>query len=108
MNTHRLDGQTVILNDLTQTLNVDAVKEITLALCDRQEETDAMLESMSMDLHKIHGDIAGLKEHAGHVKSELSPIKGELAFMSHKTHRNEAAIFKLRRGYDEGFGDLED
>ena len=36
--------------------------QIVRAIRDRQENTDAKLESISMDINKIHGEIVSIKE----------------------------------------------
>lgn len=38
------------------------IYQIVRALWDRQEETDAKLDSISMDVHKLHGEVTSLKE----------------------------------------------
>lgn len=35
--------------------------EIVRAIRDRQEETDAKLDALSMDVHKLHGEVASIK-----------------------------------------------
>lgn len=35
--------------------------EIVRAIRDRQEETDAKLDALSMDVHKLHGEVASVK-----------------------------------------------
>lgn len=75
--------------------------DIVKAIHHRQEETDAKIDSLAMDIHKLHGDVTFLKEHALHVDQELADIKSELDFTSHKTYRNEVEIFKLRKAQGE-------
>jgi len=36
--------------------------QIVRAIRDRQEESDAKLDSLSMDVHHVHGEIAVVKE----------------------------------------------
>lgn len=36
--------------------------QLAKAIRDRQEETDAKLESLTMDVHKIHGELSSLKQ----------------------------------------------
>ena len=36
--------------------------QLIRTIIDRQEETDAKLEAMSMDVHKIHGELQSLKD----------------------------------------------
>lgn len=41
---------------------LDELKQIVLALRDRQEESDAKIEALSMDMNKLHGVVAGHSE----------------------------------------------
>lgn len=67
--------------------------QLTRAIFDRQEETDARLESMSMDFHKMHGDVTSVKE-------QLADVQGEVEFTFQKTAKNEMELFKLKRDYN--------
>jgi hypothetical protein len=86
-----------ILEELTELKEGQAVlksgnselKAIVDAICDRQEETDAKLDSMAMDTHKMHGDILA-------VKDQLKELKIDLEFTYQKTSRNELEINKLK------------
>lgn len=70
-----------LLNENTQIVKV---------IRDCQEESDAKLENLAMDVHHMRGDLTAL---TGFVAT----IKEELEFTSHKTVRNEKEIFKLRK-----------
>lgn len=51
------------LNMILQKLEtLDELKEMVLALRERGEETDAKLESLAMDVHKLHGELSSLKQ----------------------------------------------
>lgn len=65
------------------------LKAIVDSIRDRQEETDAKLDSMAMDTHKMHGDILA-------VKDQLKELKIDLEFTYQKTSRNELEINKLK------------
>ncbi|WP_318614195.1 hypothetical protein [Sporosarcina sp. YIM B06819] len=47
------------------------LKEIVVALLDRHEETEAKLENLSMDVHKMHGDVTSIKEQLSELQSEV-------------------------------------
>ncbi|BAQ10951.1 hypothetical protein OXB_2480 [Bacillus sp. OxB-1] len=82
------------VDDNTKKLEtLDELKEITLALRDRQEETDARLESLAMDVHKMQGNVTDIKE-------QLADIRSELEFTYQKTAKNEMELFKLKRDFD--------
>ncbi|MEK5069191.1 hypothetical protein [Sporosarcina sp. FSL K6-1508] len=64
--------------------------QIVKVIRDRQEESDAKLENLAMDVHHMRGDLTALT-------GSVATIKEELEFTSHKTVRNEKEIFKLRK-----------
>lgn len=64
--------------------------QLIRAIIDRQEETDAKLENLTMDVHKMHGDIT-------FIKQELVEIKDEVRFTYQKTSKNELDIYKLKQ-----------
>jgi chromosome segregation ATPase len=66
------------------------LRQIVHAIHHRQEETDAKLDSLSLDVHKIHGDMIVVKEKVGAIKDEIE-------FTYQKTSKNEMEIFKLKR-----------
>ncbi|WP_203246306.1 hypothetical protein [Sporosarcina beigongshangi] len=65
---------------------LDENTQLTRAIFDRQEETDAKLENLTMDVHKLHGEVA--------------EIKDILDFTYQKTTRNELEIYKLKKNSD--------
>ncbi len=67
--------------------------QLTKAIYDRQEETDAKLEALSIDVHKAYGKITNLED--------------KLAFNSYKAFQNEEAIFNLKREFGTGSNRLE-
>lgn len=69
------------------------LKEIVIALRDRHEETDAKLENLTMDVHKMHGDVTSIKE-------QLSELQSEVEFTYQKTAKNEMELFKIKRDFN--------
>ncbi|WP_435922743.1 hypothetical protein [Paenibacillus sp. DYY-L-2] len=43
-------------------IQLNETNVIVRAIRDRQEETDAKLDALSMDVHKLHGEVASIKE----------------------------------------------
>lgn len=43
-------------------IQLNETNAIVRAIRDRQEETDAKLDALSIDVHKLHGEIASIKE----------------------------------------------
>ena len=69
---------------------LDENTQIIKVIRDCQEETDAKLENLTMDVHHMRGDLTALTE-------TVAFIQDELAFTSHKAYTNEKELFNLRR-----------
>jgi uncharacterized protein (DUF3084 family) len=82
--------KTELANVKTQ---LDENTQMTRAIYDRQEETDARLENMSMDFNKMHGDVTAIKE-------QLTDVQSEVEFTYQKSSKNEMELFKLKRDYN--------
>jgi peptidoglycan hydrolase CwlO-like protein len=41
---------------------IKELQQITRAIYDRQEETDAKLEALASDVHKLHGEITAIRQ----------------------------------------------
>lgn len=84
---------------------IDENTQIIKAIHHRQEETDAKLDNIAMDVHKLHGEVATLKDGQALIKKEVKGIKDELIYTAYRTDRNEREIFHLKRdqyiGHDE-------
>lgn len=78
------DTQKLMQTQLTET------NQIVRAIRDRQDETDAKLDALAIDVHKLHGEL-------NFVKEEISDIKATVDFTYQKTSQNELEIFKLKR-----------
>lgn len=77
---------------------LDENTQIIKVIRDRQEETDAKLENLTMDVHQMRGEVTALAE-------TVEFIKKELAFTSHKAYTNEKDIFNLlNRSSDSKIG----
>ncbi|MFJ7971401.1 hypothetical protein [Psychrobacillus sp. NPDC096389] len=81
-------------NQATIKAQLEENTQLTKAIFNRQEESDAKLESLSMDIHKIHGDLSSLK-------GEMRDIKNEVTFTYQKTSKNELDIFKLQQIHEQ-------
>lgn len=55
--------------------SIKELQQVTHAIFDRQEETDAKLEALSMDVHHIKGDVATLKEDVAILKTDVAMLK---------------------------------
>ncbi|ERI09756.1 hypothetical protein [Aneurinibacillus aneurinilyticus] len=50
---------------------IKELQQITRAIHDRQEETDAKLEALAMEVHKLHGEVASVKEDTKRIHKRL-------------------------------------
>ncbi|MBW7651824.1 hypothetical protein [Anoxybacillus sp. ST4] len=77
------------------------------ALLHRQDETDAKLEALTMDVHHMRGEMAAMKQeiHALHEKVDshyeqfnerLNNLQLDVDFTVHKTTMTERELFKMR------------
>ncbi|OAB34166.1 hypothetical protein [Paenibacillus glacialis] len=67
--------------------------QITSAIRDRQEETDAKLEALSMDVNKIQGNTVRIEEK---INEDLVDIHGDVRFLSHRIVALEMDVDKLK------------
>ncbi|MCM3476198.1 hypothetical protein [Caldibacillus thermoamylovorans] len=84
------DMQTIKCEAQTIKSQVNENTQLLKAVIHRQEETDAKLDAISMDVHKLHGEI-------NYIKEEMSDIKTTVDFTYQKTTKNELEIFKLKQ-----------
>lgn len=54
--------------------------QITSAVRDRQEETDAKLEALTTDINKLHGSTVRIEDK---IDENLNDIRGDVRFLSH-------------------------
>lgn len=66
---------------------------ITTAIRDRQEETDAKLEALTMDVNKIHGNTVRIDQK---MEETLSDIRGDVRFLNHRIADLELEVDKLK------------
>lgn len=67
--------------------------QITTAIRDRQEETDARLEALAMDMNKIHGSTVRIEQT---MDATLSDIRGDVRFLNHRIADLELEVDKLK------------
>jgi chromosome segregation ATPase len=80
----------VLANDKLDQL-VESVKELhhlIRVVLDRQEEFDAKLEAMAMDVHQLKGDVAAIKQ-------DIAVMKGDIAELKDGQQRHERILETL-------------
>lgn len=82
-------------------VQLNETNEIVRAIRDRQEETDAKIESMDMEIHKLHGSVAALNEKvdANHcqLSEQIDSLKLDFDLAFHKITSNEREINKIKQ-----------
>lgn len=78
---------------------IGAIKELhqmTRAIHDRQEETDAKLEALTMDVHKLHGEVTSLKQDVSVLKVDVSVLKEDIAILKDDVQvlKEDVAVIK--------------
>ncbi|MGZ7441958.1 hypothetical protein [Paenibacillus sp. TH7-28] len=71
----------------------EELRLITSAIRDRQEETDAKLEALSMDVKHMHGDLVRIEQKLDENESEL---RGDVRFLNHRIADLEMEVEKLK------------
>lgn len=69
------------------------LQQITRAIRDRQEETDAKLEALSMDVNKIYGNTVRIEQK---LDENHNDIRGDIRFLSHRVVALEMEVDKLK------------
>lgn len=67
--------------------------QITSAIRNRQEETDAKLETLSMNVNKIQGNTVRIERK---IDENLVDIRGDVRFLSHRIVALEMDVDKLK------------
>lgn len=77
--------------------------EIIKAILHRQEETDAILDQLTVDVHQLHGEMTKLKKGQQDVQKgqkeileEMEQIKIHVKYNTQKITETEIQVFKLK------------
>lgn len=75
--------------------------QISRAIQDRQEETDAKLEALTIDIHYFHGELKRLEHKVDRnheeVKAKIGQLKTVIDFTYERTNKHELEIYKLNK-----------
>lgn len=89
------------LSNIESQLNENT--EITKAILHRLDETDAKLDHLTIDVHKLHGEVTQLKEDyqtlykgQAEIIDEIKDVKSHLKFNTQKITETELELFKLK------------
>lgn len=76
------------------------LNEIVRAIHDRQEETDAKLEALTMDVHRLRADVKRIEQQLEQdqmqTNANLDKLSTIINFTLEKTNKNELAIYDLQ------------
>lgn len=76
----------------------DSVKELHQlfrVLLDRQEEFDAKLEAIAMDVHQLKGDVEAIKQDIVVMKQDIAVMKGDIVELKDGLQRHERIMETL-------------
>lgn len=71
------------------------LRQITRAILDRQDETDAKLEALAMDVHQLRGEVAGIKENVASLKEDVATLKEDVTELKDGQERHERILETL-------------
>lgn len=69
------------------------LQQLTRAIRDRQEESDAKLEALSMDLNKIYGNTVRIEQK---LDDNINDVRGDIRYLSHRVVALEMEVDKLK------------
>lgn len=72
--------------------------QIYRALRDRQDESDAKLDGMAMDVHRMQGDVTALKEGQIAMQSDIAELKNDQSAMKSDIAVMRTDISELKEG----------
>ena len=71
--------------------------QLVRVIIDRQDETDAKLEALTMDVHKIRGDVTEMKEDISSLKQGQERQDKILASLAMRSLEQETELRDLKR-----------
>ncbi|WP_432776173.1 hypothetical protein AAFJ72_04140 [Brevibacillus gelatini] len=75
------------LDQLLEGMN--ELRLVTRAILDRQDETDAKLEALTLEVHQLKGEVAELKRDVAVLKQDVAELKQDVAVL-----KQEVAVLK--------------
>ncbi|MGV2719982.1 UNVERIFIED_CONTAM: hypothetical protein PO554_26320 [Klebsiella pneumoniae] len=60
---------------------MNELRLVTRAILDRQDETDAKLEALTMEAHQLKGEVAELKHDVAVLKQDVAELKQDVALL---------------------------
>ncbi|EJL45902.1 hypothetical protein P4U99_15085 [Brevibacillus agri] len=60
---------------------MNELRLVTRAILDRQDETDAKLEALTMEVHQLKGEVAELKHDVAVLKQDVAELKQDVALL---------------------------
>jgi chromosome segregation ATPase len=79
------------VSDQTELLltSIKELQQLTRAILDRQDETDAKLEALAMDVHYIKGEVTAMKQDIAELKQDVAVLKQDVAVL-----KQDVAVLK--------------
>ena len=74
---------------------MNELRQVTRAILDRQDETDAKLEALTMEVHQLKGEVAELKQDVAELKQDVAELKQDVADLKDGQDRHERVLETL-------------
>lgn len=81
------------LDQLLEGMN--ELRLITRALVDRQDETDAKLDALTMEVHQLKGDVSELKQDVAVLKQGVAQLQKDMDEVKDGQDRHERVLETL-------------
>ena len=74
---------------------MNELRLVTRALLDRQDETDAKLEALTMEVHQLKGEVAELKQDVAVLKQGVAQLQKDMDEVKDGQARHERVLETL-------------
>ncbi|KZE46231.1 hypothetical protein AV540_01075 [Brevibacillus parabrevis] len=74
---------------------MNELRLVTRALLDRQDETDAKLEALTMEVHQLKGEVAELKQDVAVLKQGVAQLQKDMDEVKDGQDRHERVLETL-------------
>jgi len=76
---------------------MNELRQVTRAILDRQDETDAKLEALTMEVHQLKGEVAELKRDVAVLKQDVAELKQDVAVLKQDVAELKEDVAELKQ-----------
>ncbi|GED67788.1 hypothetical protein BRE01_14900 [Brevibacillus reuszeri] len=90
---------------------MNELRQVTRAILDRQDENDAKLDALTMEVHVLKGDVAQLKVDVAELKEDVAQLKVDVAELKEDVAQLKIDVTELKEGVAQlkiDFAELKD